>query len=415
MGKFNKWRTFTSVLILAILASCAHKIERPAPPSIDIAYVQAQLQAGVKPDDMPIQESTYSTDSSLLCQACRSGQMDVVRLLVENHGNLKPLSNYSNDYSNSPLAIAVNHNHYEIAEFLLKNGADPNCEIRTDTIFYRSALAEALFDKNRKMAALLRKYGANVNSDLHNIGYFSPEQVEIILKEGVKNVSLGFFRLPSPYEVGLIEVEKIIKLLKKYGGDINEILDSREEGIHTPLTYVVEKGYDVRVAELLIKHGANMEKGSWGLQTATPLFMAAALGDFEMVKMLVEHGACIEGANYWCITPLSAAASCGRVTHSIRIPSDGAYFKIVKFLIEHGANVNGEYEENYGSTPLTWAVGSNCKEIVEILVEHGAKIHWTKKGEFDSDPPIYIARKKKFKEIQQILEKALHKKLNPYN
>jgi ankyrin repeat protein len=265
------------------------------------------------------------------------------------------------------------------------------------------------------MAALLREYGANVDSDINCIGYFSPEQVEIILKEGVKDVSRGFFCLPWPNQSGLPELEKIIKLLKKYGGDINEILDSPKEGIHTPLTYVVKKGYDVRIAELLIKHGVNMEKGSWGLQTATPLFMAAALGNFEMVKMLVEHGACIEGADYWCITPLSAAASCGRVTHSIGIPSDETYFKIVKFLIDHGANINGEDEEKYGTTPLTWAVGSNCKKIVEILVEHGAKIHWTKKGEFDSDPPIYIARKKKFEEIQQILEKALHKRLNPYN
>lgn len=115
---------------------------------------------------------------------------------------------------------------------------------------------------------------------------------------------------------------------------------------------------------------------------------------------------------YWSKTPLSAAAQCGGEYRFERgqMPPQEEFVKIAKILLEHGATVNTK--EKYGSTPLTWAVDAGCKEMVELLIEHGAKIHWTKESPYDRDPPIYIAREKKFEEIQRILEKALHKRLN---
>jgi ankyrin repeat protein len=380
-------------------------------PSIDISDVQARLKAGVKPNEM---FSSAGDGQLLICEACANGQLNVVELLVNNQANLKPVSTSAghHDHANSPLATAVHFNHYDIAKFLLEKGADANCDVRTDTVFQRTALADALFQKNWRMAALLRAYGASVNPDINRIEYFSSKNVEAILKEGVKDASIGFFHLPSPKQVGLKEVENVIKILKKYGGSINEYVDLPDIGIHVPLTYAVEHNYDVDVAQLLLKHGALIERGSWGLQTASPLYMAATLGNFKMVKMLVEHGALIDGGHYWGITPLSAAASCGEAGCNSANAPRSEYIKIVKFLIAHGAKVN-THNEKYGTTPLIWAVMANCLEIVEILIEHGADIHWTKESHYDSDPPIEIARAKKYEEVLQILEKALHKRLNP--
>ncbi|MDR1597976.1 MAG: ankyrin repeat domain-containing protein [Holosporales bacterium] len=190
---------------------------------------------------------------------------------------------------------------------------------------------------------------------------------------------------------------------------MDKYVDLPDIGIHVPLSYAVEY-YDVDVAQLLLKYGAEIEQGSYGRQS--PLYRAAILGNFEMVKMLVEHGALIDNGHYWGITPLSAAASCGKDDDNTANAPQGEYIKIVKFLIAHGAEVN-THTEKYGTTSLTWAVMANCPEIVEILIEHGADIHWTKENHNDSDPPIEIARAKKYEKVRQVLEKALHKRLNP--
>ncbi|MDR1907975.1 MAG: ankyrin repeat domain-containing protein [Holosporales bacterium] len=138
----------------------------------------------------------------------------------------------------------------------------------------------------------------------------------------------------------------------------------------------------------------------------TPIQIAAAIGNLELVTLLIKAGASIKCEDYWSITPLSVAASCGwwwcdSYGKTKSKHSRAEYIEIVRLLIENGAEV--DTREQYGITPLTRAVRANCPEIVKMLVDKGAKVFWSKGSHFDEDSPIIIAKDKRYKEIQQIL------------
>lgn len=324
----------------------------------------------------------------LLHEACFQGKIAVVRELISKNA----AANALNCFEASPLGYAVLKNHYDITELLLQNGADPHGLVVTDSEFARSALAEAIFQENQPMIALLKKYGADLNhrrkygqTDAHRIRYFSSGMVKKLLKAGLDpNVKdnfgkTAFFYLPSGFQTEKEEIDKIIKLLKNSGMNIDtyeEITKATGEYVDfvNPFIQAVIGG-DYIQAEILLQNGANIELGAWQMQSVTPLHIAAMAGDYKMVRLLAEHGAPIEGCHYWGITPLSSAADLGedysknvsRTTHSVE-----EYAKIVEFLIEKGANVNNI--EKYEHTPLHHAVEGGCEKIVRILLKYGAKI-----------------------------------------
>jgi ankyrin repeat protein len=146
-----------------------------------------------------------------------------------------------------------------------------------------------------------------------------------------------------------------------------------------------------------------IELGAWQMQSVTPLYIAAMAGDHEMVKLLAEHGASIEGWHYWRVTPLSSAADLGKDYPDVSraIHSAEEYAKIVEFLIEKGANVNNI--EKYENTPLHHAVEGGSEKIVRMLLKHGAKIDAVN---YDKETPLDMVKKLGRVGIQKILEEA---------
>ena len=53
--------------------------------------------------------------------------------------------------------------------------------------------------------------------------------------------------------------------------------------------------------------------------------------------------------------------------------ADKGHIEIVKFLLEKGANVN--IIDNYGNTPLLWAIDKKHLEMVKLLIENGANLN----------------------------------------
>jgi ankyrin repeat protein len=347
----------------------------------------------------------FENDATLLHKACWLGDFSIVEWLIANGANVKA----KDCYGSTPLGAAVLRGHGNIAELLLNRGADPHSVIVTDCVFVRTVLSEAIFQDNLKMINLLKKYGGNINNrdkegktDLHRLAQYSEHNVEKLLKAGIdvnmldsKNHT-AFYYLPSSNQVDVKEIEKIVKLLIKYGASMHEP-QSRA------LPAAVEKG-DVAVAEILIQNGAMIELGSWGLDSMSPLNMASALGNFKMVQMLIKHGADVNTYDYWGITPLISAASCG---NSPGIPpelnKESEYAKIVKGLIKEGAKVNvssGNLAANFDETPLLCAARANNTEIVKILVDGGAKINVVNCFE---ETPRSLAKANKNKEMEDFL------------
>jgi len=82
--------------------------------------------------------------------------------------------------------------------------------------------------------------------------------------------------------------------------------------------------------------------------------------DFEMLKLLVENGADINGMVGKYIYPLHVAVKHNR-------------FECLQYMIEKGANIN--VKDHFDETPLHYAVWDRNYEIAKFLIEKGADIN----------------------------------------
>jgi hypothetical protein len=157
------------------------------------------------------------------------------------------------------------------------------------------------------------------------------------------------------------------ELLLKSGASI----DARNKSGWTPLHIAAdgEKMEHIAVAELLIKHGANVNSKDHGTDGETPLHSACDEADdrIEMVRLLLRSGAEVnakDSKHRW--TPIHYSAS-------------GGFPKITETLVAMGADVNAQNDE--GRTPLDLALEptkdamrKTAREITaEILRKAGGK------------------------------------------
>lgn len=116
---------------------------------------------------------------------------------------------------------------------------------------------------------------------------------------------------------------------------------------------------DVATAELLIRAGANAKAvNRFGMR---PIALACTNGSAAMLELLLKAG---EDANV-VVTPdgdtaLMMAARTGKVD-------------AVRVLLDHGAQVNGTNPR--GQTPLMWAVSEKNAAAAKLLIERGANVN----------------------------------------
>ncbi|KAB8265733.1 ankyrin repeat-containing domain protein [Aspergillus pseudonomiae] len=147
----------------------------------------------------------------------------------------------------------------------------------------------------------------------------------------------------------------------------------------------------------------------------TPLHYAAYIGEYEIVKLLLQLGADVHhvGFRFVSITPLGCALAANiRYPHHDRekiinlllergasvegypgprhlnVAAAQGYIPGVELLIHHGAIVNGDRYENT-TTPLHFAVSLGHLECVNALLEAGASVN--AKTEQDNTPLHYSA------------------------
>ena len=96
-----------------------------------------------------------------------------------------------------------------------------------------------------------------------------------------------------------------------------------------------------------------------GFVNATPLMIAAALGEVDIARSLIEHGASVDGMINGPDTPLNLAAYEGQA-------------QIVELLISFGANVNARNALLW--TPCMSAALVGCLASVQALANAGADL-----------------------------------------
>jgi hypothetical protein len=164
----------------------------------------------------------FPDDIDRLTVAVTNGNLDLVKSLVENGVDVNKLDN--DMYT--PLFYAVENNQYEIAEYLLEHGADPNADYTVTLGPGQSVpiIDVALYHDNIEMIDLLLKYGAYQNNVkdyyntkmyeyIHNSNFINAE--ELILN-GMASLQNDMKTTLIKYESGSI-LQRLF--IEKYGSE----------------------------------------------------------------------------------------------------------------------------------------------------------------------------------------------------
>ena len=194
-------------------------------------------------------------------------------------------------YGWTPLCEAAKEGHKEIAELLIKEGADVNAVAMDDVFSGQTPLDAANKYNQGAVAVLLRKYGGKTCVEL-----------EALIDSAKKG-----------------DIEGIKQHLAA-GGDVS----FRNKNGDTPLNYAAFLGH-MEIVELLVENGANVN--AKGLADWTPLHLAAHKNKEKIVQLLIANGA--------EVNPYTSPGFGGT-------PLDVADGKIADILRKHGGKTGEE-------------------------------------------------------------------------
>ncbi len=407
-------------------------------------------------------------DFDLLCWAAFKGRKDMCELLLARGADI----NRETKFGDTPLSLAVSSRHLQVVQLLIKSGGNVNSGDRTP-LFMASYMGYP------EIAELLLRSGAEANA---TSGDHLPADIDAIdgrvmpltaaIVNGNLEVASILFRhhgqynnkftyyLQNPYDTehGYFPNAKIIHIAAaRTNPGILQLLLDQGERIDEETEFCFDRGGSIcskistMEAAAIRRNGNNLlyifkksglserkinfatkEMGDSFIFNASILQYSIAMGDLEIVKIILGFGADVEDESsltlWWAQGPqvekwkpldtavyftdqekalpiielcINYGASVNsKVVSKIAADFDGAdplllaamerfrpKTKIVKILLEKGANPNTSNRN--GFTSLHYSAMNGDIEAAQLLIEHGAKIN--AEG-LNGITPINIAR-----------------------
>ena len=279
------------------------------------ADVHARTETGGRPPSgSSMFYASHPTGFTALMFAARGGYLDALRVLVEAGADV----NETLSDGQSALVVALANANWELADWMLDRGADPN-------------LAEA---------------GWNA--------------IHQLLRTRRMNTGFGF---PGPIPTGNVDSIDVLKKMIALGGDIsarmtvNGMKDGQRNRLNrlgaTPF-FLAAKVTDTEAMRVLIDAGADTVTPN--ADGTTPLMVAAGLAIWnpgedggslkgqeeevlEAVRICVEHGGDVDAVNYRGETALHGAAFRG-------------VNSVVDYLVEQGADLDARTADGWSALAI---------------------------------------------------------------
>lgn len=324
------------------------------------------------------------------------------------------------------LLSAVRTSNVEIVRVLLAAGSNPNGNYPCQPL---------LKARTVEMAQVLVNAGANVGAEgpliLGNYGYRwtgplilkaiqqgNADLVHYLIRVGAKTDVYGVSGPKDPVKITALMLAmdsgniEIIHTILDRGLDVNEINFVRKLRCKyctrkrcycycTGTTVLQEAAAlgNLDIVKVLIQYGGNVNAPAYGENGARALHAAVSHGNTEVVEFLLENGADVNHlSNEESVYSRSALTIAMETNHT----------KIVAMLVKAGADMSvhnfAQANEAYHQTELRKAVLACDLNTIRRLVEHGVQIRLR----CESDGQLKSNRK-------TILQYALHDKKNPEN
>ena len=289
--------------------------------------------------------------------AIGNNNLDILKLLVKKGDSKETL-----------IPKAVQENNIEMVKYLLSIGQDINAQIFYDGFWVDSPLKVAAENGYIEMAKFLIDEGANLNSSddymYYAINSGNYDIAKLLVDNDVFNLNTNTTREEA---IELSKNQKYYEIEKLLSSKDSNNIDGYDE-----LMNAVSKG-DMKALEKLIKDDTDLNKQ---YSKITPLGLAAARNDKEIVKFLVEKGADINLEDGYGYTPLIIAMKYRNLN-------------LAKDIIDLKPDLNAICSAT-GDTPLTYLVREVWfgTDVCYYLIKNGADINKKNK---DGDTPLIVA------------------------
>ena len=343
-------------------------------------------------------QSPYNNDQlDELHIAAKYGDLEKVNKLIADRIDV---NSQSGKYEDTPLMLAIDNGHRDIAITLLNHGAEINKFQRYGVTALHKAVNSGQIDITKELIlrgadvnALLNKYektGTPLHWAARRSNGNSVKMAKLLMENGA-NLNSRTEKGSTPLHWTYNSDEKgIAQFFINEGADVNATTDGNETPLHSAS---IVNNY--KLAEILINNGAHINiANKYGL---TPLHIAIYNGSYKTAVLLLNHDANINASTNIHETPLHYAAK-------------RAGNKIAMDLIVKGARIN--LLNNMGYTPLHTAAGFGNAHVAKLLLQFGANIHSTDKNE---STPLHIAARYRNKNvINLLLKRGANTKVRDY-
>ncbi|KAE8553615.1 hypothetical protein TMatcc_006939 [Talaromyces marneffei ATCC 18224] len=280
-----------------------------------------------------------------LIDAAKSGGLEAVKMLVKRGSTV---NSYVQAYFGTSLQAAVWAGHLEIAEFLIRCGADINAlSALTPDDCVDDCVDDCFCSFHRPMYW----------------GMKTPIQIAC----AKNHVSLAKLLLTHGANVDLTTSFQIERYFKcSHRRDYRYSIHSphcNEYQLFSALQYTVQNG-NIDLVRLLLSNRANPDSRAFPVWEDTPLQLSIRLGYTEIARILIEHGANVNASPAWYNgrTALQAAAESGNI-------------QLAQMLLRKKADVNAPPGYERGRTALQAAIKKGHLSIAHFLCLSGANIN----------------------------------------